>query len=177
MKSFPHLSSRVKSRRLSVRTYSRVSLPLPQLNVDPEWVKKWNTFPEQLSKQQIENREDYFQVLTSYEKANVNQKLAKLEEIFNYSTPHYSIFYAWFMANVKTSSEVKTRLKFFAEHFFNSLTLFGYRKTSITKVKAAILFLAPLELKIKELNKNFSTVPDPLLKKSLKQRLKKKNLD
>ena len=120
-----------------------------------------------MSKQQIENRFDYSAVLTFYQEANANQELAKLEVIFNHSTPHYSIFYVWFMANVTTHNDAKIRLKFFVEHFFNYLAFFGYKKTSSTKVKAAILFLAPLKLKIKELKKN------PLLKKSSKQPLKK----
>lgn len=164
MNFYPHLSSNVKNDKLSA-TDSMVCLP--QLNVNPDLVKEWNTFPEQLSKQQIKKRSDYYAVLTFYEEANVNQELAKLEVIFNYSTPHYSIFYAWFMANVKTRRDAKIRLKFFVDHFFNYLTFFGYKKTSITKVKAAILFLAPLKLKIKELKKK------SLLKKSSKQPLKK----
>lgn len=164
MNFFPHFSSNVKHGRLPTID-SMVCLP--QLNVNHNLVKEWNTLPEQLSKQQIKKKLNYYSVLTFYQEANVNQELAKLEVIFNYSTPHYSIFYAWFMANVKTGRNAKTRLKFFVEHFFNYLTFFGYKKTSSTKVKAAILFLAPLKLKIKELKKN------PLLKKSSKQALKK----
>ncbi len=156
------------TRGLTKTRSSTKSITKLQIDLDSNFVEGGNLFAEHFSKQQIKNIHNFHDVVTFYQEANVNQKFAKLETIFNYSVPYYSIFYYWFTTEVRDHCEKKIRLKSFSDHFFNYLANFGYKKTSITKVKKAILFLAPLKLKVKEIEEATLLKPRSIERKSLK---------
>lgn len=56
------------------------------------------------------------------------------------------MFYVWFKRYVNLNSQTQTQLKVFSENFFEFLTDFGYKNTTTTKIKDALVFLAPLIL-------------------------------
>lgn len=98
---------------------------------------------KELATQHVKKLSDYLSVVKSYPTNKVPQ-LEKLEEIFNFSVPHYSLFYVWFVNNVKYHPEAQTQLKIFSDHFFKNLTEFGYKKTTSTKVFNGLLVLTKL---------------------------------
>lgn len=113
---------------------------LTATNMDSSVPIQYQSSAKELATQQVNKLSEYLSVVDTYLINKVPQ-LEKLEEIFNFSVPHYSLFYSWFVDNVRYHEKAQTQLKVFSDHFFKTLIEFGYKKTTSTKVFNGLLVL------------------------------------